>query len=49
MAYFIEMMCNYIDEGKFKTTNDIQDYLDERLLIKYEEPEYQELEPPYED
>lgn len=49
MAYFIEKMHDYIEEGKFKTTNDIQDYLDERPIVQYEEPEYKELEPPYED
>lgn len=49
MAYFIERMCKYIDEGKFKTINDIQDYLDEKLLMQCEEPEYEESEPPYED
>lgn len=31
MAYFIEKMYKYIEEGKFKTTNDIQDYLDKKL------------------
>lgn len=31
MAYFIEKMYRYIEEGKFKTTNDIQDYLNKRL------------------
>ena len=31
MAYFIEKMYKYIEEGKFKTTNDIQDYLDTKI------------------
>lgn len=31
MSYFIEKMYKYIKAGRFKTTNDIQDYLDTKI------------------